>query len=73
VRNETCWSAQRQPPLAFGYPHPETPAFRTGTREGIDDPAGMSGKKGKLIALLAAAAPLVAAILVALNAGTHGG
>jgi hypothetical protein len=27
----------------------------------------------KLIALLAAAAPLVAAILVALNAGPHGG
>jgi hypothetical protein len=33
----------------------------------------MTGKKGKLIALLAACAPVVAAILVALNAGTHGG
>jgi len=33
----------------------------------------MRGKKGKLIALLAASAPVVAAILVALNAGTHGG
>jgi hypothetical protein len=33
----------------------------------------MRGKKGKLIALLAAAAPLVAAVLVALNAGANGG
>ena len=33
----------------------------------------MTGKKRKLFALLVAAAPLVAAILVALNAGPQGG
>jgi hypothetical protein len=33
----------------------------------------MTCKKRKLIALLAASAPVVAAILVALHAGPHGG
>jgi hypothetical protein len=33
----------------------------------------MSARKRKLIALIAAVAPIVAAILVALQAGTHGG
>jgi hypothetical protein len=33
----------------------------------------MTCKKRKLFALLVAAAPLIAAILVALNAGPHGG
>jgi hypothetical protein len=33
----------------------------------------MTCKKRKLIALLAAAAPLVAAIMVALHTGPHGG
>jgi hypothetical protein len=33
----------------------------------------MSSRKRKLFALLVAAAPVIAAILVALNAGTHGG
>jgi hypothetical protein len=33
----------------------------------------MSGTKRKLLALFAAAAPVVAAIVVALSAGSHGG
>jgi len=33
----------------------------------------MKGKKGKLIALLAGAAPVVAAIVVAISAGSHAG
>jgi hypothetical protein len=33
----------------------------------------MSERKRKLLALMAAAAPVVAAVLVALNAGANGG
>jgi len=57
----------------FGWPHPETQGRRTATEDRLRDPADMSCAKRKLFALLVAAAPVVAAILVALNAGSHGG
>jgi hypothetical protein len=49
------------------------PAHPTAAEAGSSDAPAMSARKRKLVALIAAAAPVVAAILVALHAGTSGG
>ena len=62
--------------LECGYPHHETPGRPTaGAADTSDARAVMyvSRRNRKMLALLAFAAPVVAAILVALSTASHGG
>ena len=56
-----------------GCPHPEMQGRHTACGAAARNPQSMSAPKRKLIALIAAAAPVVAAILVAMQASGHSG